>query len=263
MQMSASLADFTARLESGPAGLEDAKAAIETGMTSKTDTLDLSQMCLVDEDIVALLPLLHKLGPHVTSLNLFLNELTNLPAGLGAALPKLKSLLVGANPLKTISDDAFEGMPNLEIVDVGFSEELRGLPASIGLCVSLKILYAGNGRLASLPTELFNCSNLEELHAYGNALANVPVSIGQLTKLQLLSVGRNQIRALPSELAQCSALRALYVYENELNAFPPGLEKLPKLRVVNAENNLSLPPVPREIRLECSPQQVAAFYAKT
>lgn len=262
MQMSTSLADFTTRLEAGPSGLHDARRAVEAVSIGKNDVLDLSQMSLSDEDLDALLPRLPPLGSHVTSLNLFLNDITTLPDGLGSALPNLKSLLVGANPLKSISDNAFDGLESVEVLDVGFSEELVDLPPSLGSCRSLKVLLAGNGRLSSLPCELFSCSNLEELHIYGNSLAEIPGAIGKLSKLQVLSAGRNQIRSLPQELSQCSALQALHIYENELTSLPAGIEKLSGLRVLNADNNLGLPPVPRDVRLRCSPQQIAAFYAK-
>jgi Leucine-rich repeat (LRR) protein len=261
MQLSSSLADFTARLDAGPSGLADAKSAVAAAAATAAAEVDLQQMGLTDGDLSALLPLLASLAAHVTTLNLFLNEVEVLPAGLGAALPHLRKLLVGANPLRSIDGAALAGLTELEELDVGFSEQLTRLPASVGECTALRVLHAGNGRVAELPDELFACRNLEELHVYGNSLAELPRRVGRLTKLRVLSAGRNQLKALPAELAECKSLETLHVYENELRKFPPGIDALPSLRVVNAENNQELPTVPRDIRVECSPAKVAAFYA--
>lgn len=259
--MSASLADFTARLESGPSGLEDAKAAVAAAAAAQSARLDLSQLSLRDEDMAALMPLLPPLAPHVTELNLFLNDLTVLPAGLGAALPRLESLLAGANPLVSIAPDALSGLSSLTELDIGFGEALTAIPACIGDCSSLRRLHAGNCRLAALPPELFACTALEELHVYGNSLAEVPGGVGGLRRLRVLSAGRNQLKALPAALAECAALEALHVYENELSRLPPGLDALSALKIVNADNNVDLPPVPREVRVQCDARKVAAFYA--
>lgn len=260
MQMSTSLADCTARLEAGPSGLKDAKEAVALAAKSQAETLDLQQLSLTDEDISALVPLLKPLGAHVTELNLFLNDIASLPSGLGAALPRLQRLLVGANPLTSIAADALSGLTVLEELDIGFGEELCAVPACIGECTALRLLFAGNCRIESLPKELFSCTNLEELHVYGNSLAEISVGVGKLGKLRVLSAGRNQLKSLPAVLAECKALEALHVYENELSRFPGGLETLPGLKIVNADNNVDLPPVPRDVRVQCSAQKVAAFY---
>jgi internalin A len=263
MQMSASLAEFTARLESGPSGLQDAKAAVSAAAASESAVLDLQQMHLTDADLAALIPSLAPLAQHVRDLNLFLNALTVLPAGVAAALPGLERLRAGANALSCIDDAAFSGLSSLVELDVGFSERLETLPGSIGDCKALRVLHAGNGRIATLPSELFGCASLEELHLYGNSLAELPASIGKLRNLRVLSVGRNQLASLPSELALCTKLTTLHVYENNLSRFPASFANLPSLKIINAENNMDLLPVPREVRLQCSAPAVAAFYCST
>lgn len=261
MQASASLADFTVRLESGPSGLEDAKAAVAAAADAQSARLDLSQLSLCDSDMSALLPLLPPLASHVTELDLFLNDLCVLPSGLGAALPRLEKLLVGANPLVSIAPDALSGLTGLTELDIGFGEALTAIPACIGGCGALRRLYAGNCRLGALPAELFACTALEELHVYGNSLAAIPDGVGSLRRLRVLSAGRNQLKVLPAALAECAALEALHVYENELARLPAGLDALAALKVVNADNNVDLPPVPRDVRVQCDARKIAAFYA--
>lgn len=259
--MSASLADFTARLECGPSGLAGAKAAVAEAASTQSARLDLQQLSLVDSDMAALMPLLAPLGAHVTELNLFLNDLATLPSGLGAALPRLQRLLAGANPLTRIAGDALTGLSALQELDIGFGEALTAIPGCIGGCSALRLLHAGNCRLGALPDELFACVALEELHVYGNCLAAIPAGVGRLRRLRVLSAGRNQLRELPGALAECAAVEALHVYENALRRFPAGLDRLAALTVVNADNNVDLPAVPREVRVQCSARKVAAFYA--
>lgn len=259
--VSASLADFLEQVDAGPKGLEDAQEAIRTVTQSQSSTLDLQQMGLNDEDLSTLVPEIIKLAPQLKSLNLFLNELTTLPDKL-SALVNLESLFVGANPLKTIPDGVFQGLVNLEELDIGYSEELSNLPASISSCKNLRVLYAGNGRLHQVPVELFECTNLEELHLYGNALESLPPDISKLSKLRFLNVGRNRLATLPEELSSCSLLEKLHVYENDLTGFPSGIDKIEALRVVNADCNPDLKPVPREVLMQASAQAVAAFYAQ-
>lgn len=74
MQVSSSLADFMSSLEAGPSGLEDAQAAVAACAKARASVLDLQQMSLTDSDLALLLPSLPSVAPHVTDLNLFLNE---------------------------------------------------------------------------------------------------------------------------------------------------------------------------------------------
>jgi Leucine-rich repeat (LRR) protein len=260
MQPTASLADFIERVNSGPSGLDDALTLISKAASNKSATLDLQQMSLTDEDFQALLPNLCALSSHLVTLNIFLNELTILPAGL-SALTGLEELHVGANPLQNIEAGVFTGMSRLQELDIGFSEMLAGLPASIGDCTGLRVLHAGNGRLERLAPALFNCTSLEELYLYGNALTELPSEIGRLRKLRVLNIGRNGISNLPAELAQCEKLESLLVYENMLAAFPAGLDRMSSLTVLNAECNPDLPSVPRHIRCAANAKLVAKFYA--
>lgn len=74
MQVSPSLAEFMARLNEGPAGAEDALAAIEKCAANSQTVLDLQQMHLTDEDLERIAPKFEALASHVTTLNLFMNE---------------------------------------------------------------------------------------------------------------------------------------------------------------------------------------------
>ena len=74
MQLSRSLADFMARLDEGPQGVSDAFARIDQCAAAESDTLDLQQMRLTDDDLLALSDKLSEVAGHVTKINLFMNE---------------------------------------------------------------------------------------------------------------------------------------------------------------------------------------------
>lgn len=74
MQLSASLADFMAKLDDGPSGIDDAISAIEQCAASESTMLDLQQMSLNNADLEKLKPRLQSVASHVNVLNLFMNE---------------------------------------------------------------------------------------------------------------------------------------------------------------------------------------------
>lgn len=181
-----------------------------------------------------------------------------LPASLNA-LSGLEVLLAGCNPLEEISPELFPGLPKLTVLDIGFSETLAELPDAFHKLTSLRILKAGNGRLASLPSSLFKCAKIEELYLYGNSLKEIGEGLGELKCLRVLNVGRNQLSRLPENLGKLSALETLHVYENCLSSLPPTVQSLEKLQTLNVLSNEGLPIPPREIRCLADVKAVAAF----
>lgn len=74
MHFSPSLADFMERLNGGPAGFDDALAAVEKCASVSGTVLDLQQMSLTDEDLQLISAKFDAIAAHVTKLNLFMNE---------------------------------------------------------------------------------------------------------------------------------------------------------------------------------------------
>lgn len=187
-------------------------------------------------------------------------RITVLPALINI-LSGLEILLVGCNPLESISEDLLPGLPKLTVLDVGFSEILTQLPDSFHKSVELRILKAGNGRLSSLPASLFKCIKLEELYLYGNCLKDIGEELQCLENLRILNLGRNQIVKLPLGLGKLTALEILHVYENCLSSLPPGVRSLGKLQTLNAQSNEALPIPPRDVRCLADAKATAAFLA--
>lgn len=186
-----------------------------------------------------------------------------LPRSIGT-LVNLRVLHVGCNPLENVHADAIRPLTSLVELDLGFSETLSTLPdAAFTPLQRLRILHIGNNRLSTLPRTLFDCAQLEQLHAYGNDLQTLPADIARLTKLQHLNVGRNQIVSLPEEIGKCAALHTLHLYENCLERLPKTIAQLPGLTILTAHANERLPVPPRNVRCAQGVRAAAEFYAAT
>ncbi|NXD72611.1 ECM2 protein, partial [Eolophus roseicapillus] len=155
--------------------------------------------------------------------------------------PDLTSLDLTGNSITTISDEAFNGIPNLEWIDLSKNNITSpGIgPRAFEILKKLKRLYLDGNMLVHIPSEL--PSTLEEikindnhLHAIdedglkglknlvtleleGNKLseANVsPLAFSPLKSLSYLRLGRNKFRIIPQGLP--TTLEELYLESNQI-----------------------------------------------
>ncbi|XP_049682780.1 extracellular matrix protein 2 [Accipiter gentilis] len=153
----------------------------------------------------------------------------------------ITSLDLTGNSITTISDEAFNGMPNLEWIDLSKNNITSpGIgPQAFKILKKLKRLYLDGNMLVHIPSEL--PSSLEEikindnhLHAIdedglqdlknlvtleleGNKLseANVsPLAFYPLKSLSYLRLGRNKFRIIPQGLP--ATLEELYLENNQI-----------------------------------------------
>lgn len=254
------LQQYVSALDGGAAAGTPLDAARRAVAACDGSTLDLSQLGLTDVDLAALWPAVAPLAPRLVTLNLFLNELTCLPACV-ADCPQLERLLVGANPLAALAPGCLAGLSALTHLDVGYSDALSAFPADTGIasCTALAVLRAGNGRLGALPDALWSLPALTEVHAYGNCLTALGDAVGDAARLAVLNVGRNGLTHLPERLGECGSLEVLAAYENALTGLPRSVAALPRLRVLNVDFNQGLPPPPPAVRRAADAKVLARF----
>ncbi|AGS80636.1 leucine rich repeat protein [Leptospira phage vB_LnoZ_CZ214-LE1] len=77
--------------------------------------------------------------------------------------------------------------------------QLKTLPKEIGQLKNLQELYLSDNQLATLPKEIGQLKNLQELDLHNNQLATLPKEIGQLKNLQALGLINNQLSSKEKE----------------------------------------------------------------
>ncbi|NXD95347.1 ECM2 protein, partial [Chaetorhynchus papuensis] len=155
--------------------------------------------------------------------------------------PDLTSLDLTGNSITTISDEAFNGIPNLEWIDLSKNNITSpGIgPKAFKILKKLKRLYLDGNMLVHVPSELpstleeikindnqlhaidedglKDLKNLVTLELEGNKLseANVsPLAFYPLKSLCYLRLGRNKFRIIPQGLP--ATIEELYLEHNQI-----------------------------------------------
>ena len=99
------------------------------------------------------------------------------------------------------------------------NNEITSLPSEIGQLVNIEELYVDHNKLTgSLPGEIRKMENLLILDASHNNMTGVPAEIGQLKKLRRLDLSSNSLTALPNEIYDLrDNLKNLDLYGNSFD----------------------------------------------
>jgi internalin A len=137
--------------------------------------------------------------------------------------------------LRVIARAKRENSTNLDLS----SNQLSGLPESIGALSNLRVLDLRNNQLKRLSAAIGQLTNLQELYLYDNQLTNLPAAIGQLANLVILGLSDNQLIGLPDSLGQLKSLEILFLSGNNLTRLSPLVGELSSLiRLSLSENSL-------------------------
>ena len=91
--------------------------------------------------------------------------------------------------------------------------------------------------ITSLPDEIGNLINLEQLFLIDCEISAVPSTITNLTNLIALVLSDNQISSLPERIGDLSNLIGLSVNNNQLSYLPESIFNLSELNILNIKNN--------------------------
>jgi len=118
--------------------------------------------------------------------------------------------MTDAELLAIIAQAEREGWTELDLS----GNDLEGLPSEIGRLQSLEKLILGKldskarkikgNRLTTISQEVFQLTNLKELHIPFNQITAIPDAIANLANLTSLSLSSNQITAIPDAIAYLS-----------------------------------------------------------
>ena len=109
---------------------------------------------------------------------------------------------------------------------------------------------SNNNLIGSIPAELRNLVNLDQLYLRLNALSgSIPAELGQLTNLRRLNLNYNALSgSIPAELGQLTNLQYLYLQGNALSGpIPAEVGRLTQLQLLDLHNNDLSGPIPAEV----------------
>ncbi len=94
-----------------------------------------------------------------------------------------------------------------------------------------------------IPDELYEKTQLKELHLYENELDSLSYKIAQLENLEELYIGKNKLKKLPDEICRLKKLRILSIQYNELEELPDSIGQLDNLEqlILNQNRLTTLP----------------------
>lgn len=151
-----------------------------------------------------------------------------------------------------------EDIKEIEVLNLG-NNSLQELPEGLGSTLTkLRILILRRNKFATVPSAVFQLSQLVELDISHNCLNHFSEDIDLLKGLKKLCFSHNRIQYLPSQIGTLQSLEELDISFNELHDFPRSFSQLRKLRTLDVDHN-KLQRFPSEIlalsdleELDCS-----------
>lgn len=123
-------------------------------------------------------------------------------------------------------------------IDVS-GKNLSILPKEILKQTRAKKLILSYNNFTSLPSEIGELSNLEELYVDHNLLEGaLPAEIRKMPRLRILNASNNHLTGIPAEIGQLNLLRELNFQNNRLDTYPLELGNLQSLETFNISGNL-------------------------
>ncbi|CAI9090640.1 OLC1v1025459C3 [Oldenlandia corymbosa var. corymbosa] len=159
-------------------------------------------------------------------LDLWNNSFTGVIPQSISNMSKLTTLIAAHNSLQGNIPAEIFNMSSLERISLGQNSFSAGfLPDD--MCrhfARLKYLGLGGAGLnGQIPSNIGQCSQLQQLYLYSNALTGkIPKEIGNLERLQVLSLWNNQLEGpIPKEIGNLSMLQVVYFDTNNLTGVIP------------------------------------------
>ncbi len=146
-------------------------------------------------------------------LNLGLNNLKRVPKWI-KNLSSLKKLNLGGNKALSKIDQWIDFLPPLIELNL-YDDDIKALPDSIGLLVSLEVLIIPNNHLTILPESFKNLISLKKLDLSWNNITDLPKWISSLSSLEELNLRGNKLSCLPESISSLHSLKTLNISLNK------------------------------------------------
>ncbi|GLJ08999.1 hypothetical protein SUGI_0099810 [Cryptomeria japonica] len=189
-------------------------------------------------------------------------NLSVIPASFGN-LTRLEMLEIHHNDKLTELPDNFGGLKSLAHLDFSYCHSLSSLPNTVGSLISSVCLEMEECSIYSLPQNLCNLANLQELNlSYCQHLSRLPANFGNLTRLERLQIphipGLTELpnsfgglktlayldasycgltdNGLPATISELCSLKIIHLEGNRVCRLPSGLEKLTQLEELHVDD---------------------------
>uniref|UniRef100_A0AAR2LP44 Leucine-rich repeat-containing protein 40 n=1 Tax=Pygocentrus nattereri TaxID=42514 RepID=A0AAR2LP44_PYGNA len=205
-------------------------------------------------------------------LDLTNNDISSVPFGLGT-LPKLTSLALEGNPLRTIrrelltkgtsellkylrsriqdgnpKDEPKTAMtlPSQARINVHAIKTLKTLDYRVvELKDTLADINLGFNKLSTIPVEFSELQQLVHVDLRNNVLTSLPMELEALNKMRSIILSFNRFKAFPDVLYRILTLETILISNNQVGAIDPvRLKALDKLSTLDLQNNdiMQVPP---------------------
>ncbi|MQL74884.1 hypothetical protein Taro_007256 [Colocasia esculenta] len=122
----------------------------------------------------------------------------------------LRTVLLSKNPSVTLSDDFFNTLRRLRVLDLSYTG-IDTLSASIGNLIHLRFLNVSFTKLRDLPEDIQFLRSLQTLRATGcKFLHRLPNGVARLLNLTHLTVADTQLDQMPPGIGKVEKLHSLY-----------------------------------------------------
>jgi Leucine-rich repeat (LRR) protein len=112
-------------------------------------------------------------------------------------------------------------------------QKLETLPSEIFNFTNLRELYLNRNKLTSLPKAFMKFNHLEVLDLSKNKFETFPTQLCSVVSIKQLFLGRNNIQYIPECIGQLENLEILDLWLNPIDHLPQSISKLKKLKVID------------------------------
>jgi internalin A len=115
--------------------------------------------------------------------------------------------------------------------------QLTTLPLELLQLQQLEELNVSLNGINDIPDSIWQLANLQSLDLSVNSISDIPASIAQLVNLKSLHLRGNSISAVPASIAQLVNLQNLYLSGNEISVIPALIAQLVNLKSLDLSGN--------------------------
>ena len=142
----------------------------------------------------------------------------------------LRKLVLSTNNLRSIPAEISD-LYNLEYLDLSKNplrakdaEDVTALPIEMRLLINLKFLSLSECNLRHIPMTVWLCVSLESLDISRNKLSLLVPDVGNLNALESINLSQCNLTTLPGEIGFCLNLREILLMANPIESLPDNLK---------------------------------------